>query len=478
MSLTNKTFSGLKWTFLDTFFLKGSLFIFTIFLARIIGPVEFGLYGILTVFIAIGNALVDGGLSISLIRTLNTDNKDYSTVFITNLIFSLIIYVLLFLSADYFALFFDQPLLKNLIRVYCLSFIFSAFSSIQTAILIKNLNFKKLTALNLPGTIVGLIISLILVYNGFGIWSIVIMYLVAQFINVILLWKYSQWKPTFLFSKEKFNLHFYYGYKLMIATVIDTVFKNIYNIIIGKFYSIQSLGFFERAQSLNEYPISVVVGIINKVSYPILAEIQNDKNRIADSYKKLMKTTFFITTPLITSAIVVAEPLFLLVLGKEWIEAANFFQILCLASVFYPIHAFNIIVLKIYGRTDLYLNIEIVKKIIIVLSIVSLFSFGIYGLLWSGFITSILALVINTFYSSKLINYSFNNQLYDMFPVLLISVIMFAIMYYILKQMQDFSLILQTVIPVALGNLFYVLYNIMTKNENFLYILNVIKKQR
>lgn len=478
MSLTNKTFSGLKWTFLDTFLLKGSLFIFTIYLARLIGPVEFGLYGILTVFITIGNALVEGGLSISLIRTLNTDDKDYSTVFITNLIFSLVIYLILFFSANYIAFFFNQPILKNLIRVYCLSFILSAFSSIQTAILIKDLNFKKLAVINLPGTIIGLIVSLILVNYGFGIWSIIAMYLTSQLVNIILLWKLSRWRPSLLFSKEKFQLHFFYGYKLMIATVIDTAFKNIYNIIIAKFYSIQSLGFFERAQSLNEYPISVIVGIINKVSYPVLAGMQNEKDKIAASYKILMKTTFFITTPLICSALVVAKPLFLLVLGKEWIEAASFFQILCLASIFYPIHAFNIIVLKIYGRTDLYLNIEIIKKVIIVLSIVSLFSFGIYGLIWSSFITSVLALIINTLYSSRFINYSFKNQIYDMIPVLLISIIMGGLMYVILNQIKEFNLILQIAIPVIIGNVFYVGYNLITKNTNILYILSVLKKQK
>ena len=358
MSLTHKTFSGLKWTFLDTFFLKGSMFFFTIMLARIIGPAEFGLIGILTVFISIGNALVEGGLSISLIRTLNSDNEDYSTVFFTNLAVSGLIYFTFFFSAPYISLFFNQPHLTNLIRVFCLSFILSAFSSVQIAILIKKLNFKKLTIFNLPGTIIALIFSLYLVFNGFGAWSVIAMYLTSQFINIVLMWIYSEWKPTFLFSNEKFRLHFFYGYKLMLATVLDTLFKNIYNIIIGKFYSIQSLGYFDRAQSLNEYPITVIVGIINKVSYPILSEMQNDKVKIAESYKKLMKITFFITTPLIFSAIIIAEPLFLLVLGEEWIIASKFFQILCFASVFYPIHAFNIIVLKVYGRTDLYLKIQ------------------------------------------------------------------------------------------------------------------------
>uniref|UniRef100_UPI004048FB42 lipopolysaccharide biosynthesis protein n=1 Tax=Flavobacterium sp. TaxID=239 RepID=UPI004048FB42 len=475
MSLKTKTISGLKWTFLDTFVLKGSLFFFTLLLARIIGPTEFGLVGILTIFISIGNSLVDGGLSVSLVRTLNTDNKDYSTVFLTNLIFSIIIYTIIFLSSPYISFFFNQPILTSLIRVYCLSFILSAFSSIQIAILIKNLQFKKLMIYNLPGTIIGLILSLYLVYNDFGVWSVIVLYLTSQLFYIVLLWINSEWKPDFKFSKDKFKIHFFYGYKLMLATILDTLFKNVYNIIIGKFYSIKSLGFFDRAQSLNEYPVSVIIGIINKVSYPILSKMQDDKIKIAESYKKLMQTTFFITTPLIFSAIIIAKPLFLLVLGEDWIVASEFFQILCLASIFYPIHAFNIIVLKVYGRTDLYLMIEVIKKVIIVLSIIALFSFGIYGLLWSSFITSLIALLVNTRYSSKFINYSLKAQLFDMFPVILISIIMALIMFLTLQILEKYNLIVQIVLPFLVGFVFYLCFNLITKNSTIFYILKLIQ---
>jgi len=475
MSLKNRTFSGLKWTFLDTFVLKGSQFFFTLLLARFIGPTEFGLIGILTVFISIGTTLVEGGLSISLIRTLNTDNKDYSTVFFTNLIFSVFIYSLIFFSAPYVSTFFNQPLLTFLIRIYCLSFILSAFSSIQIAILIRNLQFKKLMILNIPGTIIGLIASFFLAYNNFGVWSIITMYLSTQFFYVVILWIKSDWKPTLEFSIEKFKFHFFYGYKLMLASVLDTLFKNVYNVIIGKFYSIQLLGYFDRAQSLNEYPVSVTIGIINKVSYPILSKMQNDKFKIADLYKKLMQTTFFVTTPLIFAVIIIAKPLFLLVLGEEWVIASEFFQILCLASIFYPIHAFNIIVLKIYGRTDLYLLIEIIKKIIIILSIIALFSFGIYGLLLSSLITSILALIVNTFYSSRLINYSLKAQFFDMIPVIFISIIMAFLMFVTLQYLVNYNLIIQILLPFIFGLVFYFSFNLIIKNNTIFYLIKLIK---
>ena len=475
MSLTNQTLSGLKWTFLETFVLKGSLFLITIFLARILGPKEFGLMGLLSIFIALGITLVESGLSLSLIRTKNSDQEDFSTVFFTNLIFSIFVYALFFIAAPFISRFFHQPLLFNLIRVYCLSFILSAFSSIQTTILVKELKFRILTILNFPGTILGIILSIFLACNNAGIWSIVWMYLSSQFINVMLLWKYSTWRPELVFSKSKFKQHFNYGYKLMLAAVLDTIFKNSYNVVIGKLYPLKYLGYYDRSQTLNEYPVSVITGIINKVSYPILSILQDEKERITSSYKKLIKASFFITAPLMLGFAAIAQPLFLLVLGKDWNEAVIFFQILCLASIFYPIHAFNIIVLKVYGRTDLYLKLEVIKKVIIIVSILLSLKFGIYGLLWSNVFTSLIALLINTNYSGKMINYSLKQQLLDMFPTLFSSITMALSMYYILNLVRNAPLIFQIIVPLIIGSIFYLFLNLMINRQTIIFILQAIK---
>ncbi len=475
MSLTKKTFTGLKWTFFDAFLLKGSLFSVTILLARILGPKEFGLMGLISIFIAIGITIVESGLSLSLIRTKNATHIDFSTVFITNLILSVTLYLLFFLFAPIISEFFEQPLLIDLIRVFCLSFILSAFSSIQATIFIKELQFKKLTILNFPGTIVGIIVSLFLAYNDAGVWSLVWMYLSSQLINVLLLWYYSSWKPSFVFSKNKFKIHFNYGYKLMLAAILDTVFKYSYNILIGKNYSLKQLGFYDRSQTLNEYPVSVLTGIINKVSYPILSIIQDDSVRIRNSYRKLIQTTFFITAPLMLGIAAVAQPLFLLVLGKDWNEAAFFFQILCLSSIFYPIHAFNIIVLKVFGRTDLYLQLEIIKKIIIVFFILISLQFGIYGLLWSNVFTSIVALIINTKYSGKLIDYTLKQQLSGMLPTIFSSGLMSFGMFYLVKTFNNLNLFIQIILPLAIGWLFYFILSLIINKQIIIYILQLIK---
>src|SRR5690606_15064669 len=351
MSLRKKTIGGVVWTVIDTFVLRGFSFLATIILARWLGPEEFGLVGMIAVFIAIGTSITDSGLSNSLIRTKNADDKDFSTVFILNLTLSAGVYLFLFLSAPYIADFFNQPVLKNLVRVYCLSFIFSAFSAVQLARLTSDMQFKKITKLNIPGTIIGTIVGLLMGYFGFGVWSIVCMYLATQLVQSISLWLSSSWRPTMDYSKEKAKYHYSYGYKLMLSGLLDTIFKNGYNIVIGKFYSAKELGFFERSKSFNEYPVTTITRVVSKVTFPLLSSLRDDKERISSVYKKLMRLTFFITAPLMFGAAAIARPLFLLVLGEQWVGAVPYFQILCLAGMFYPIHAFNLNVFKVYGRS-------------------------------------------------------------------------------------------------------------------------------
>ncbi len=478
MSLKRKTFSGLLWTFIDTFLLKGLSFIATIVLARLLGPAEFGLIGMIAVFIAIGISMVESGMSASLIRVRDATNADYSTVFYLNIIASCIIYCIFFLTAPFIADFYDQQVLTVIIRVYCLSFVFSAFSNVQLAILTRHMQFKKIMLLNLPGTLLGVVVGLILGYQGFGVWSIVMMYLTTQLVLSILLWIFSDWHPTRVFSKEKMNLHFNFGYKLMLSGLLDTIFKNIYNIVIGKFFSVQSLGFYDRSNTLAEYPVSTITGIINKVSYPLLATLQDDNVKISAVYKQLLQFTFFITAPLMLGAAAIGRPLFLLVLGDQWLPAVMFFQIICFASMLYPIHAFNINVLKVYGRSDLYLKLEIAKKILTVICVVIAFPFGLVAIVWTTVVVSFLALVINTMFSSKMIHYTMLQQFRDMTPVFIISGLTFLLMSYMLSVLENFSMYLQLLIPILCGIVFYILINILFKTKGISLIVDLIKDRK
>jgi O-antigen/teichoic acid export membrane protein len=472
-----QTISGLFWTFADSFLLRGISFIGTLVIARILGPTEFGIIGMISIFIAIGTSLVDSGMSSSIIRTQNADDNDYSTVFYLNLFISFTVFIILFILAPYIAGFYSQPILTNVIRLYCLSFVISAFSSIQIAILDKEMQFRKMMLYNIPGVIIGVILGISLGYLGYGVWSIVWMYLSIQLIQSIVLWIFSKWKPSRTFSKEKMKYHYSFGYKLMLSSLIDIVFKNIYNILIGKYFSVKSLGFYERANTFNEYPVSILTNIISRVSYPLMANMQMDKQKLAIVYKQILQFTFFITAPLMFGAAAIAKPLFLLVLGEQWLPAVPFFQIISLGSILYPIHAFNINILKVSGRSDLFLKLEIVKKLILVITIVIAFQYGVYGLVWSTVLTSFLSLIINTYHSSSIINYTTKKQLLDMLPTFSLSVFVFIVMTYFLSFLETFSIYLQIIFPAIAGFIVYLFFSYLIRSKPLLFAIKLIKER-
>lgn len=475
MSLRKQTYSGLTWTFLDTFFLNGVSFLAMLYIARILGPKEFGLIGMITVFITIGTSLVDSGLSSSIIRTKHANNRDFSTVFYLNLGMSFLIYLILFLVAPLIAQFFRQDILTGVVRLYCLSFIISAFSAIQLAQLNRNMNFKKILQYNIPGTLIGIGVGIILSLKGFGVWSIVWMQLTKLSIQSILLWLYSSWKPTMYFSKERMNYHYGFGYKLMLSGLLATIFENVYNIIIGRFYSVQSLGYFERARAFNQYPVALIIGIISKVTFPLLSKIQDEKERLAYIFKQMLQFAFFITAPLMLGLAAIASPLFQLVLGDKWMPAVPFFQIICLSNMFAPIHTFNQNTFKVFGRSDLLLRLEVYKKIIISIGILIALPFGILGLIWSSVITSFITMLINTYYSQHLINYKTGRQLLDMLPTILIAGFISLLMFLTVYISKGHSLYFQIVIPTILGIIAYLGINVLFKTSSMQFALHLIK---
>ncbi|WP_121966433.1 lipopolysaccharide biosynthesis protein [Myroides sp. N17-2] len=477
MSLRGQAIGGVFWTVADAFVLRGMTFIASIILARWLGPSEFGLVGMMTVFIALGTTLTDSGLTASLIRTKERDQRDYTTVFWLNLGMSLFIYIVLFFSAPYIALFFKQEVLVGLIRIYTLGFIISAFSAVQLAKLTANLEFKKIAKLNVPGTIIGTSIGLVLGYYNYGAYAVVYMYLSIQIIQSFMLWMMSNWRPVFSFSKDRAEYHYKFGYKLMLSNVIGIVFQNIYDIIIGRVYSVKVLGYYERSHSFNNFPISMITSVMSKVTYPLLSSIQDDKLQLGIVYRKILRLTFFIVAPLMTIAAAIAEPLFQLMLGDAWLPAVPFFQIICLSTMFFPIHAFNLNVFMVYGRSDLFLKLEVIKKIVIIGSIVIGFYFGIYGLLWGSVVTSYISLIINTHYSADMINYSQKQQFNDMLPILVFALISSGGVFLFNEYVQFNLNIVQVILGSILGGVTYLVLNYLIKSEPLMYSISLIKEK-
>ncbi|WP_107038136.1 lipopolysaccharide biosynthesis protein [Brumimicrobium mesophilum] len=465
MSLKKTTFSGIIWTLIDTFFIRALSFLAMLLLARWLGPKEFGLIGMIAVFIGLGKVISDSGMTESLIRTKNADQRDFSTLFFMNVGISLFVYSVIYFSAPAIAHFFKQEILIEVIRLYCLVFLIIAFSAIQLTLLNKNLEFKKITLINAPSTLSGIGVGLYLGYNGYGVWSIVWMYLTTEIVRSCLLWISSKWRPKLLFSKEKMRYHFGFGYKLMLSSVIHNVFQNIYNIIIGKYYSPQALGYYERSKQFATYPSATLTGVINKVTYPLLSSIQDDKEKLEYLYKKLIRVSFYFIAPLMLGTAAIAEPIFYLILGEEWLPAVIFFQILCLALMLFPVQSFNLNILKVYGRSDLFLKLELIKNGITVIAILATFSFGIIGLLWGSVIASFISLGVIMLYSSKLINYPVMSQIKDMFFTLLITGLMAIGMFIIYSFLSESNIAIQIFIPSILGIVFYLAISLIYKKS-------------
>ena len=476
MSLRKKTFKGVVWVFVDTFLVKFLYFIALIFLARWLGPREFGLIGMIAVFIELGKVVSDSGMTNSLIRTKELTEEDNSTVFFINLFMSLLVYSIVYFIAPAVALFYDQKILVELIRIYGLIFILVGLSAIHLAIFTKEMKFAEITKICIPGIVIGVSVGLYLGYNDYGVWSIVWMYLISELIKTILLWIFSSWRPKLIFSLEKFKYHYTFGWKLMLSSIISIVFKNIYNLLIGKYYSATTLGYFERSKQFSEYPSTTFTSIISRVTYPLLSNIKDDKKRLEDTYKKLIRTSFFIIAPVMLCTASLAKPLFLLLLGEEWLPAVVIFQILCLAKMLYPIHAFNLNILKVFGRSDLFLKLEIIKKTIVSLSLVIAFQFGLLGLVWCSVFTSFVSLLINMYYSSKLINYPIQKQIKDIIPTLLQSLITALLMFYLVNlRILDNQLLSQLIIASIAGSIFYLGISYMNKKSSLHQVLLFIK---
>jgi len=434
MSLIKKTLSGFLWTFLQQFSVQLINFGVTVILARILLPEEFGLIAMLTVFISIGNNLMDGGLASSLIRSNDLTQKDYSTVFFFNLAGSAIMYGLIFFSAPFIAAFYQQNILALVLRVYAIGFIINAFYSVQNARLTKEMNFKIQMTIQIPSVLVGGLLGVFLAMKGYGVWSLVWMNLFQSFLSTVMHWIYSGWVPSFVFDKKSFIRHFHFGYKMTLTGLMDTLYRNIYVLIIGKYYSVLQLGFYSRAESVSQLPTSNIAAIINKVTYPMFASINNNDAKLKSVYKTLMQQVLFWNAPILIFLAVIGEPLFTFLFTVKWLPAVPYFQILCLSGVMYPLHSYNLNILKVKGRSDLILKIEIIKKIISVIGILCVIPFGIYGLLYVQLFFSFFSYYINSIYSGKLLDYPISEQITDILPTILIS-LSIGLLCYLFDQM-------------------------------------------
>ncbi|KIA99836.1 lipopolysaccharide biosynthesis protein [Flavobacterium sp. KMS] len=474
MSLKKQALRGFIWSFLQQFSTQLITFLVQIILARILLPSEFGLIGMLTVFIGIGTALFEGGMTSSLIRVSKIDSRDYSTVFFFNLGVSLLIYLLFFLSAPYIALFYRQPILTDIARVYGLSFVFLAFGTVQNTILTKEMKFKKQAIITSPALLIGSLLGVFLAYNDFGVWSLVYSMLLTNLLTSIFLWFSSDWYPEFIFDIDRFKLHFHFGYKMTISSLLDTVFTNIYQIIIGRIYNPITVGYYTRANSLMMLPVGNISAALNKVVFPLFAKVQDDIPALRVVYKKIMLMVLFIITPIIVLMALLGNELVTFLFTEKWLPVVPIFQIISLSGILYPLHLYNLMILQVKGRSDLFLRLEIIKKIILIFIIIVSVLFGFKALLIGSVIASIIALFINTYYAGSIIDYTMRQQLLDIMPIFIISICMGLVIFIVNNSLTDYNDISRLIISSIVGAIVYIFFAFIFKFQTISDIRNLI----
>lgn len=425
-SLKSKTVKGVVWSSIERFSTQGVQFLIMIIMARLLTPKDYGLIGMLAIFLAVAQSLIDSGFSQALIRKQDRTDVDNSTVFYFNIVVSSALYLILFIAAPFVADFYNQPELTSVMRVVCLGVILNSLAVVQRALLTVRIDFKTQAKASLSAAVISGCIGIVLAYCGFGVWSLVVQQLLNLSVNTLLLWIFSKWRPIAVFSWKSFHELFAFGSKMLASGLLDTLYRNIYPIVIGKLFSASSLGHYTRAHQFSEFPSSNVTGIIQRVTYPILCGIQDETERLAIVYRKFLKLSAFIIFPLMIGLSAVARPFIDIALGTQWGFCGQLLQIICFAMMWYPIHAINLNLLQVKGRSDLFLRLEIIKKILGITVLCITAPFGLVVMCYGQIFNSIVALVINTYYTGKLINVGFIRQMKDLLPTILLSLTMFG----------------------------------------------------
>ena len=422
-SLTDKTIKGVGWNSIDRFANYGIGFIVGVILARLLSPEEYGLIGIITIFTVIFNIILDGGLSTALIRKDGVTDTDYCTVFYTNLVVSVGLTTLLFLSAPIIADFFKRPELIPYIHVMSFIIIINALSITQQARLTKRIDFKTQTKISLISHISSGVIGIVMAYMGYGVWALVAQQISSRLFTTILLWIYNKWIPSLIFSWQCFKELFNFSWKLLSAQILNAVWTQVYQAVIGKVYSPAILGQYTRAQQYGNLVSHSIGDVVMKVSLPVMSSIQNENERLLRAFRLIIKTTMLLTAFLIVSMAATAENLIYVLIGEQWLPCVPMMQIVCAGLVIYPLHQININMLIVQGRSDIQLLLQIIKCILALGPIFLGIFIGIYWMLIGSVVTSLIALILNSYYSGKIFNYTWWMQLKDIAPSLGIAIL-------------------------------------------------------
>ena len=430
-SLKNRTIKGTFWSAADAFLGQGVTFFVGIILARMLTPAEYGLIGIVSIFTIILSGVVDSGFSNALIRKKNTTDDDYNTMFFTNMAMSIVMFIFLYVLAPYIAFFFARDELVNLCRVMGVILIIQAFSLTQTTILTKEIDFKTKTKASLISAIVSGIVGIGMAYADLGVWALVGQQISRNFLYSVMLWVLVHWWPKLSFSCDSFLYMWGFGWKMMVSGLLNNIWNQLYQVVVGKFYSPATLGQYTRSKEYAGIFSQNFTVIIQRVSFPALAEVQEDPIRMVQAYRKIIKETMYVTIVCMLLLGAISEPLIYCLIGPQWGDAASYLPLICVSMVLYPLHSINLNMLQILGRSDILLILEVIKKIIGIIPLLLGIFIGIYSMLWGVVVTGVISFFLNSYFTGKKLNYSSWMQLKDISGSFAISVIISIIIYYL-----------------------------------------------
>lgn len=474
MSKNNSVISNLIWRFLERCGAQGVTLIVSIILARLLDPSVYGTVALITVFTSIIQVFVDSGMGSALIQKKNADDLDFSSVFYFNVFICVILYLLMFFSAPFIADFYHLPELTHMIRVLSLIVIISGVKNVQQAYVSRNLLFKKFFFSTLSGTIVAAIVGIAMAYLGFGAWALITQMLLNTLMDTIILWITVKWRPIRRFSLERLKVLFSFGWKLLISAIMETVYNNLQQLIIGKVYTREELAQYNQGDKFPNLIVKNINTSIDSVLLPVLSKKQDSKEAVKNMTRRAIKVSTFVMMPLMMGLAVCADSLVSLVLTDKWLPCVPFIRVFCISYAFWPIHTANLNAIMAMGRSDMYLTLQIIKKAFGLVVLLITTPISVRAMAYGVLITTAFSQVVNSWPNRMLLNYSYFNQIKDMLPQILLSIVMGAIVYSV--QLLGLSSILTLGIQIVLGILIYVLGAKLFKIDSFEYILDRCKE--
>lgn len=476
-SLRSQSVSGMKWSAIERFAVQGIQFVIGLILARLLTPSDYGIIGMLAIFIAISQTIIDSGFSKALIQKQDRTEVDFSTAFFFNIIVGLVCYLILFLASPYIAQFFKEPILKDVLRVLAINLFFNSLAVVPVAKFSIKVDFKTQSKASIVSTVLSGALGIGLAYKGVGVWALVAQSVSHSFVNVVLLWCLLKWRPQWKYSWESFKKLFGYGGNVLFASIISTIYDNISTLVIGKFYTSKDLGYFTRGQQFPSLLSTNLTAIVQRVTFPILSKIQDDDIRLTSVYRNYIKISSLVIFFLLVFLSSIAKPLVTFLLTAKWIDAVIYLQVFCYALMFDHISSINLNLLYVKGKTNLVLRLEVIKKSVAFIILIASIPFGVLAICLSKVIYTQIAVYINTYYTGKLLNLGYFKQLKDYIPYFILAHLACLPCWFI-QSISSLHPILSIIIGGIIAFVLYILLLMITKDDVFRkYIIPEFKKR-